>query len=131
LHNYSADANYARASIGERQRLVSLEQRRQQVVFDVRQYARAIESGIRQVETAQVATQLSERQLQAEQRKFEVGTSTNFQVLQFQDQLSQSRLSEIQAIYNFLSSQAQFELAKGTLLEFFGVSIQDAGTGRR
>jgi len=131
IHNYSADANYARASISERQRIVTLEQRRQQVVFDVRRTARDVESGVRQVETAQIATRLSERQLQAEQRKFEVGTSTNFQVLQFQDQLSQARNSEIQAVFNFLNSRASFELAKGTILEFFGVSVSEAGTGRR
>ena len=131
IHNYAADANHARASISERQRRVSLEQRRQQVVFDVRRTARGIESGVRQVETAQIATGLSERQLQAEQRKFEVGTSTNFQVLQFQDQLSQARLSEIQAIANFLFARADFELTKGTILEFFGVSVSEAGTGRR
>ncbi len=131
IHNYSADANHARASISERQRIVTLEQRRQQVVFDVRRTARDVESGVRQVETAQIATRLSERQLQAEQRKFEVGTSTNFQVLQFQDQLSQARNSEIQAVFNFLNSRASFELAKGTILEFFGVSVSEAGTGRR
>jgi outer membrane protein TolC len=131
IRNYSADANYARASINERQRIVTLEQRRQQVVFDVRRTARSIESGVRQVETAQIATGLSERQLQAEQRKFEVGTSTNFQVLQFQDQLRNARLSEINAIFTFLNSRAQFELAKGTMLEFFGVSLSEAGTGRR
>jgi outer membrane protein len=131
IHNYAADATHARASISERQRIVTLEQRRQQVVFDVRRTARSIESGVRQVETAQIATGLSERQLQAEQRKFEVGTSTNFQVLQFQDQLSQARVSEIGAVANFLVARAQFELAKGTILEFFGVSVSEAGTGRR
>ncbi|MFQ5742940.1 MAG: TolC family protein [Acidobacteriota bacterium] len=131
MHNYQARAQHAQASINERQTLAQLADREQQVMYAVRRAARAVESGARQVAAAQVATELSERQLQAEQRKFEVGTSTNFNVLNFQDQLSNARLSELQALIAFNNARAQLEQAKGTLLKSLGVSVQEAGRGPR
>lgn len=130
LHNWSAEAAHARATINERQRVTGLQQQRQQVVFDVRRAVRNLENGARQVEAARVARELAERQLEAEQRKFEVGTSTNFNVLQFQRTLNQQQLGELQAIISLVQARAQLEAAKGTLLDFFGVSIEEAGRGR-
>jgi outer membrane protein TolC len=81
------------------------------------------------VQTATLSRELADRQLQAEQRKFEVGTSTNFNVLEFQNQFSSAQLSEVQAIIQLQTAIAQLELTKGTLLQYFGVQLGDAGTG--
>ena len=37
--------------------------------------------------------------------------------------------AELQAILNLQTAIAQLELTKGTLLQYFGVQIGDAGTG--
>jgi HAE1 family hydrophobic/amphiphilic exporter-1 len=129
LHNYSAKAGAARAEISERQALTQFDLRRQQVTYDVRQQARNVQNLVEQVQTATVRRELADRQLSAEQRKFEVGTSTNFQVLTFQNTLSGSRLAELQAIFNLQGAIVQLEVTKGTLLQYFGVQIGDAGTG--
>jgi len=129
LHNYSAKAGAARAEISQRQALTQFEQRRQQVTYDVRQQVRNVENLVRQVETSILSRELADRQLQAEQRKFEVGTSTNFQVLTFQNTFSSAQLRELQAIISLQTAIAQLELTKGTLLQYFGVQIGDAGTG--
>jgi len=129
LHNYSAKAGAARAEISQRQALTQFEQRRQQVTYNVRQQVRNVENLVRQVETSTLSRELADRQLRAEQRKFEVGTSTNFQVLTFQNQFSSAQLRELQAIISLQTAIAQLELTKGTLLQYFGVQIGDAGTG--
>lgn len=131
LHNWSAEASHARASIGERQSLRQLDTQQQQVVFQVRTAVRNVENGARAIATAQLNTQFAEQQLDAERRKFEVGTSTNFEVLQFQRQLSSARLQELNAIIQFNVARAQFLQATGTLLETLGVTIQEAGRGLR
>ncbi len=129
LHNYSAKASVARAQITERQSLTQFEQRRQQVTYDVRQQVRTVQNLVQQVETASRTAALAQRQYQAERRKFDVGTSTNFEVLNVQNQLTQSQLNELQAILSLQGALAQLEFTKGTLLQYFGVQIGDAGTG--
>jgi len=129
IYNRSAKASAARSEISQRQALTQYEQRRQQVTYDVRQQVRNIQNLVEQVTNATLSRDLADRQLQAEQRKFEVGTSTNFNVLQFQNQFSSAQLNEVQAIINLQTAIAQLELTKGTLLQYFGVRLGDAGTG--
>ena len=129
LHNYSAKAGAARASISERQSRTTLQQRIQQVTYAVRQQVRTVENLVRQVQSSALNAQLAERQLIAEQRKFEVGTSTNFNVLTFQNTFANAQLSELQAVLSLQQAIAQLEQVKGTLLQNFGVTIEDAGRG--
>jgi outer membrane protein TolC len=46
---------------------------------------RAVETSYKLVEATRVAQQLAEEQLDAEQKKFNEGLSTNFQVLNYQE----------------------------------------------
>lgn len=129
IHNYSAKANAARARIDSQQQQTSYEQQRQAVTYAVRQQVRTVENLVEQVEAATLNRELADRQLQAEQRKFDVGTTTNFNVLSFQEALTSAQLSELQAVLNLQRAIVQLELTKGTLLQYFGVQLGDAGTG--
>ena len=95
----------------------------------MRQQVRTVENLVRQVQSSALNAQLAERQLIAEQRKFEVGTSTNFNVLTFQNTFANAQLSELQAVLSLQQAIAQLEQVKGTLLQNFGVTIEDAGRG--
>ena len=53
--------------------------------------------------------QLAERKLEAEQRKFQAGTSTSFLVFQAQRDLSQARNNELRAILEYNQSVVDFE----------------------
>jgi len=129
LHNRSAKASVATSEINQRQQTTSYAQAEQQLSYNVRQQVRAVENLVRQVATSTLSRELSERQLEAEKRKFEVGTSTNFNVLTFQNDFANAQLSELQAILQLQNAIAQLELNKGTILQTFGVQIGDAGTG--
>ena len=129
LHNYTGKAGVANNEIGQRQQLTQYEQRQQQLTYDVRSQVRNVQNLAQQVQTSTLSRELAERQLDAEQRKFEVGTSTNFQVLTFQNDFAQAQLSELQAIISLQQAIAQLELTKGTILQTFGVQLGDAGTG--
>jgi outer membrane protein TolC len=119
----------ATSEINQRQQTTSYAQAEQQLSYNVRQQVRAVENLVRQVATSTLSRELSERQLEAEKRKFEVGTSTNFNVLTFQNDFANAQLSELQAILQLQNAIAQLELNKGTILQTFGVQIGDAGTG--
>ena len=127
LNNWGARAQHAQAVINQQSALAQIADREQQLRVDVMKAARAVETGMQQVRQAQVARELAERQLEAEERKFAVGSTTNFQVLDFQRQLADARSAELRAIINFNNALARLEQAKGTLLESLGVSIAEAG----
>lgn len=131
LHNWAARSRHGQAIVGERQQLAELRRRERQIVFDVREAVRDLGNLVEQVEVAREAAELARLQLEAEQLKFQVGDSSNFQVLDFQNDLNGARAQELQAVTALARARVQLELAKGTVLEFFGVSIQEAGRGGR
>lgn len=127
INNWAARAQHAQAIISERTTLTQIADREQALRVEVMQAARAVQSGVQQVAQARTATELARRSLDAEQRKFAVGSSTNFQVLEFQRQLSNAQIQELQAITALATAIAQLEQAKGTLLESLGFDIRMAG----
>ena len=56
-----------------------------------------LEQNRQRIETTRLARELSEQRLDAEQRRFEVGMSTNFNVIQAQRDLAVARNDELQA----------------------------------
>ena len=66
---------------------------------------------------AAVSLDLAQRQLSAEQARYREGLSTNFQVLEFQQQLAAAMSSEKRARVNFAKARAALESAEGVLGE--------------
>lgn len=127
INNWVAKARHAQATIAQRRIVVTVADREQELRINVTKAARQVTSGARQVEQAATARELAQRQLDAEQRKFAVGTTTNFEVLRFQRDLVTAQTSELQAILDYVNSLADLEQLKGTLLESLGVTIGIAG----
>lgn len=127
LNNWAANAQHAQAVISDRSVRVQIADREQELRVEVLKAARQVETGAQQVEQSRIALVLAERQLEAEQRKFAVGTTTNFQVLDFQRQLADAQSVELRSIINYVNALARLEQAKGTLLSALRVSISMAG----
>ena len=75
----------------------------------VRQQARNVQTNQQRVQSTRASRQLAERRLEAEQRKFQAGTSTSFLVFQAQRDLSQARNNELRAILDYNQSVVDFE----------------------
>ena len=58
---------------------------------------------------------LAERQLKAEEARQSVGTSTTFQVLQFQEDLATALSTEVSARSAYAKAQVNLEFSEGTL----------------
>jgi outer membrane protein TolC len=127
INNWAAKAQHAQQLIAEKQIVTRVADREQELRVNVTKAARQVTSGARQVAQARTARELAQRQLDAEQRKFAVGTTTNFEVLRFQRDLVTSQQSELSAILNYVNSLADLEQLKGTLLESLGVTFGIAG----
>jgi outer membrane protein TolC len=126
LGNQAAKASYAGATLSREKGEVALDSAELAVRTDVRIAARNVESGVKRVDAARANTVLQRKTLDAEQKKFENGMSTSFEVLRIQTDLSNARLSEIRAILDYTKALAALERAQGTLLEARGLKLEEA-----
>lgn len=129
VRNDFAEAQHTQAIIRERQAHTQVESDVVQVRLGVQNAARSVTGGVQQVSTAGSAVLLAERQYNAEVRRFEEGVSSTFQVLNFQGQLTLARQRELNALINLNLALANLDLSKGTLLERYGIDVDDAGRG--
>ena len=74
----------------------------------MRTAARAVESGFKAVQSTEAARVLAEQRLDAEEKKFAAGMSTNFLVTQAQRDLALARVNNLRAISDYLKSQVNF-----------------------
>jgi outer membrane protein TolC len=126
--NRLAVANYTNAEHALSQARYDLQRLEQLARVEVRNAVRTVETNLKRVRAAQVNTRLQREKLDAEQKKFENGMSTSFQVLQFQTDLSTAESRENQAIVDYNKSQVDLERVKGTLLQAKGIVMPgDAG----
>jgi outer membrane protein TolC len=110
----AADANYARSRVQYQQSLTQLKSAELRVATDVTQAALNVRSNLQQVETARFARELAQKQLDAEQSKFEVGMQTNYFVVQAQQNLASAQVSELQALLNYRKSLVTFQQVQET-----------------
>jgi len=104
-----ADANLARTRLQYSQSQTRLKNQQLQVATQVRQQARNVQTNQQRVQSTRASRQLAERKLEAEQRKFQAGTSTSFLVFQAQRDLSLARNNELRAILDYNQSVVDFE----------------------
>jgi len=104
-----AEANLARTRLQYSQSQTRLKNQQLQVTTQVRQQARNVQTNQQRVQSTRASRQLAERKLEAEQRKFQAGTSTSFLVFQAQRDLSLARNNELRAILDYNQSVVDFE----------------------
>jgi outer membrane protein TolC len=117
-----AEANLARTRLQYSQTQTRLKNQQLQVTTQVRLQARNVQTNQQRVQSTRASRELAERRLDAEQRKFTAGTSTNFQVFQAQRDLSQARNNELRAILDYYQSVVDFETVQEVPLGGGGVA---------
>ena len=123
------EANVARARVQLGQVQAQLKQAELQVATDVTNAVVTVRSNVERVQAAQAASELAQRSLEAEQSKFEVGMSTNFNVIQAQRDLATARNNELQAVLNYRKSLVEFERLQQTTLSNLNITVLNAGGG--
>ena len=78
------------------------------------------------MEATRASRALAERRLEAEQKKFQAGMSTNFQVIQAQRDLASARNAELQAILDYNRSIVDFETVQEAPLNGGGIGLATA-----
>jgi outer membrane protein TolC len=109
LGQRAAKANLARALLQLEQSQAQLQAQELQVSAGVTNAGLAVENTYKQFLAAQKNREAQERNAEAEQTRFDVGMSTNYNVVQAQNNLTTARLSELQAIIRYLNAIAEFD----------------------
>ncbi len=130
IRNRPAQADSARALLEERQAETRLQQLKNSVVVDVRNAQIALENNRARVEAAQKSRVLQEQTLDAEQKKFQLGASTIFFVIQAQRDLAQAESAEVRALVDHAKAKIDLERAIGRTLEVNHITVADAKGGR-
>ena len=109
IMNRQAAAQSAQARLFKDQALISFQLLELQVAQQVRVAARAVETNSKRIATTRAARILQEQRLDAEEKKFAAGMSTNFLVTQAQRDLADARVAEIQAIADYSKSVVELQ----------------------
>jgi len=130
LRNRAAQAVQVRGELEYRQAQMALQQTENRVSIEVRQAQFAVEQNQASVASAKAAVDYARQSLDAEQKKYQFGTSTTTAVLQTQSALAGSESTLMSAMAAYEKSRVELERATGTLLDKNGISIEDAARGQ-
>ena len=129
LRNRSAEADNARSLLVQRQLETQMQQLKNAALLDVRNTYIALTQDRAQVAAASKARELQQQTFDAEQKKYQLGASTVYLVIQTQRDLIAAQGTELRALANLEEAKANYERALGRTLEVNRVSIADAKSG--
>jgi outer membrane protein TolC len=129
IRNRSAQADNQRAILTQRYLEAQLQQFKNAALLDVRNTYIALTQDRAQVEAASKARELQQQTFDAEQKKYQLGASTVYLVIQTQRDLINAQGTELRALANLSEAKANYERALGRTLEVNRVTIADAKTG--
>ncbi len=109
LGRTSQEAEYARARLQHTQAQERLRSAESRAVQQVRNAWWKIEMNAKRIDTTRAARELATERLDAERKRYDVGISTSFLVIQAQRDLAQARTNELAAILAYDLSLVDFE----------------------
>jgi outer membrane protein TolC len=130
LRNRAAQAVQIRSQLEYRQAQMRQQQIENQVGIEVRSAQYTVLQNRASVDSAKAALDLARQSLDAEQKKYQFGTSTNTLVLQYQSQLATSESTLVNSLVAYEKSRIELDRATGTLLDHNGISVDDAARGQ-
>lgn len=130
IRNRGAQADNQRAILVQRQLEAQMQQLKNSALLDVRNTYIALEQDRARVEAAAKARELQQQTFDAEQKKYQLGASTVYLVIQTQRDLIAAQGTELRALTDLVEAKANYERALGRTLDVNRVTIADAKTGQ-
>jgi outer membrane protein len=123
VRNHLAEANLADARSSKEHDLYAQRQVQQAITLDVANAVHQLEEYKLSMAAAKIALNLSQKTLDAEQHKYELGAETVFFVLEAQTELTQAQQALLQSQISYQVAVAAVQHATGDLLNRFQVQI--------
>ena len=129
IRNRSLQADNQRAMLVERQLQTQAQQLKNAALLDVRNTYIALVQDRARVAAAAKARELQQQTFEAEQKKYQLGASTVYNVILTQRDFVSAQGTELRALADLVEAKANYERAVGRTLEANRVTIADAKTG--
>lgn len=126
LQNRAAKYRLKQADARAKQANESLLDLQDQITLDVRQAVRDLKTARERIDVTQSQIRSAQATLDAERKRLDVGISTSFQVLQFQQDVATAQDQHIRAVVDYNEAAFRLERARGTLLGTYGVQVEGA-----
>ena len=129
LRNRAAQADQVRSELEYRQAQLRLQQQQNTININVRNAQFAVQQNKARVEAAVKGRELAQQSLDAEQKRYQLGASTSFNVLQAQRDLVLSESNYVAAVSAYEKSRVLLDQVTGQTLARNSISLDDATAG--
>lgn len=130
IRNRTAQADYVRDQISLRQAELNQQRLHNDIRVNVQNALIAVIQARARYESAVKERRLQEQTLDAENKKYALGASTAFQVVQTQRDLAQAQAGEVAALAAYNRARVQLDLQTAQILDKYGVTIEEAREAR-
>jgi hypothetical protein len=130
IRNRAAQATNQHSVLNQRLIEAQYLQLKNAALLDVRNTYIALTQDRAQVQAASKARELQQQTFDAEQKKYQLGASTVYNVILTQRDLITAQGAELRALANLVEAKANYERAVGRTLEVNRVTIADAKHGQ-
>lgn len=130
LRNRTARANYAIDSLQLRQQELNRRRQVNSLRVEVENALVAVEQARIRYEAAVEERSLREQVLDAEEKRYTLGVSQAFFVIQYQTELVTAQSAEVTALTEYVKAKVDLDRVTGQTLEAFNISIDEARGGR-
>lgn len=117
IGNRAAKSRLSAAKLEASQALLDIKNKEKDIIVEVREAVRKINTNVKRVQAARIASKLAKETLSAEEKKFKVGLSTSFNVLEFQTDLAEQQSKELKAIIDYNKSHINLRKVLASTLE--------------
>src|SRR5205807_7404051 len=129
IRNRSLQADNQRSQLVQRQIEMEVQQLKNAALLDVRNTHIALEQDRARVAAASKASELQRQTFEAEQKRYQLGASTVYQVILTQRDFITAQGTELRSLADLVEAKANYERAIGRTLEVNRVTIADAQSG--
>jgi outer membrane protein len=129
IRNRAAQANNIIATLNERSDEANYRQIVNNATSDVRNAQITLEQARITLAAASKTRDLDQQTLDAEQKKYQVGASTLFNIVSDQNTLAAAKSAEVRARVNLAEGKVNFDRAMARTLEVYKITIADAKSG--
>ena len=130
LRNRTAQADYILDQLTIRQSELALRKQENQIRVDVQNAMIGVQQARAGYNAAVRSRILEEQTLDAEQKKLALGTSTVYNVILIQRDLSNAQSAEVSAAGVYAKAKVQLGVATGQTLDEYGIRVEEAYRGQ-
>ena len=125
LRNRAAEAAYGTSQVNKERDLYSVRAREESIRLETLNAVHQLEEAKLSIAAARVARDLAQKTLEAEQRKYELGTEDIFFVLDAQTQLQTAESSLVQSLISYQLAVTAVQHSTGELVDRFRIQIRE------